>query len=195
MKQLPSASSDNRIETLLIAGVIIPQLLGFVLGKGIDSYWLFTSSFSFLTILVGYYAYRYSSSKKIIFLILIAIALLVDIYLKKETSLGSCRIGIRTMLGLWMLFYAVKQMVQAKSFEMLAFIASLFMLMNGLLYLSIAKQDNVQLIVLFGSTFTMATLVYYENLWDQYDAVEKKSIIACLLTLLLDVFYLSKGLL
>lgn len=194
MKQLPSASSDNRIETLLIAGAIIPQLLSFVLAKSVESYWLFAASFSFLLILIGYYVYTYSASKKVVFLVFIALALVVDIYLKNENALGSARIGIRSVLGLWMLVFAVKQIVKTKSFEMLALISALFLLGNVVLYLPFATQENVEMIVLFGSTFTLATLVYYENLWDQYDEVEKKWIIVCLLTLLIDVFFLSKGL-
>ncbi len=177
MKQLPSASSDNRIETLLIAGVIIPQLLGFILGKGADSYWLFTASFVFLVILIGYYVYFYSASKKALLLLVIAAALLADIYLRKEDSLLSARIGVRSVLGVWMMAFAIKQMVKTKSFEMLTFIAALFLIMNAALYFSIATMENAQMIILFGSTFTLATLVYYENLWDQYD-----------------VFFLSKGL-
>jgi len=194
MKQLPSASSDNRIETLLIAGIIVPQLLGFLLRKNIDSYWLFTASFVFLLILIGYYIYVYSASKKFIFLLFVGAALLADIYLKNENPLGSARIGIRSVLGLWMMAFAIKQMLKTKSFEMLAFIAALFLILNGALYFPFATQENVELIILFGSTFTLATLVYYENLWDQYDNVEKKWIIVCLMTLLMDVFFLSKGL-
>lgn len=193
MKQLSPTSSDNRIETLLIAGAVVPQLLGFILPKSVDSYWLFAASFSFLLVLIGYYVYTYSSSKKFIFLLFIAIALLVDIYLKNESPLASARIGIRSVLGLWMMVFAVKQIMKTKSFEMLMLIAALFLMLNGTLYLPFAKQENVEMIILFGSTFTLATLVYYENLWDQYDAVEKKWIIVCLLTLLIDVFFLSKG--
>lgn len=195
MKHLPSASSDNRIETLLIAGIVIPQLLGFILRKSIDSYWLFTASVLFLLILIGYYVYVHSASKKFIFLLLLGAALLVDIYLKNENPLSSARVGIRGVLGLWMMFFAIKQMLKTKSFEMLAFIASLFLILNVALYFPISTQENVELIILFGSTFTLATLVYYENLWDQYDNVEKKWIIVCLMTLLIDVFFLSKGLL
>lgn len=194
MKQLPSTSSDNRIETLLIAGIIIPQLLGFILRKSIDSYWLFTASLVILLILIGYYVYIHSASKKFIFLLLIGAALLVDIYLKNENPLGSARIGIRSVLGLWMLIFAIKQMLQIRSFEMLTVIAAVFLILNGALYFPIATQENVELIILFGSTFTLATLVYYENLWDQYDDVEKKWIIVCLMTLLIDVVFLSKGL-
>jgi len=194
MKQLPSASSDNRIETLLIAGVIVPQLLGFILRKEVDSYWLFAASFAFLLVLIGYYVYLHGASKKFIFLLFIGAALLADIYLKNENPLGSARIGIRSALGLWMMAFAVRQMLKTKSFEMLAFIAALFLMLNCVLYFPFATQENVTLIVLFGSTFTLATLVYYENLWDQYDNVEKKWIIVCLLTLLVDVFFLSKGL-
>lgn len=195
MKQLPSASSDNRIETLLIAGAIVPQLLSFILGKNVDSYWLFTASFSFLIILTGYYIYSYSGSKKFVFLLFIAAALIADIFLKNESAIGSARIGIRSGLGLWMMFFAIRQIIQTKSFEMLALISSLFLILNAALYLSIVTtQENAEMIILFGSTFTLATLVYYENLWDQYDAVEKKWIIVCLLTLLIDVFYLSKEL-
>ncbi|MBC7486738.1 MAG: hypothetical protein H7282_08300 [Cytophagaceae bacterium] len=194
MKQLPSDSSDNRLETLLISGIIVPQLLGFVFRKNVDSYWLFTASVVFLLILIGYYVYMHMASKKFIFLLLIGVALLVDIYLRNENPLGSARIGIRSVLGLWMIFFAVKQMLKTKSFEMLAFIAASFLILNGALYFPIATQENVELIILFGSTFTLATLVYYENLWDQYDGIEKKGIIVCLLTLLIDVFFLSKGL-
>ena len=194
MKQLPSASSDNRIETLLIAGAVVPQLLGFILAKSVESYWLFAASMSFLLILIGYYVYTYKASKKVVFLLFIAIALVADIYMKNESALGSARIGIRSVLGLWMLVFAVKQIIATKSFEMLALISSLFLLANGVLYLPFAAQENVEMIVLFGSTFTLATLVYYENLWDQYDEVEKKWIIVSLLTLLIDVFFLSKGL-
>lgn len=194
MKQLPSASSDNRIETLLIAGAVVPQLLGFILRKSVDSYWLFSASLSFLLILIAYYVYTYLSSKKFIFLLVIAVALVADIYLKNEEALSSARIGVRSLLGVWMMFFAIKQVVKTKSFEMLTLIAALFLILNGALYFPFATQENVEMIVLFGSTFTLATLVYYENLWDQYDAVEKKWIIVCLLTLLIDVFFLSKGL-
>ncbi len=194
MKQLSSNSSDNRIETLLIAGAIIPQLLGFILRKSVDSYWLFAASLSFLLILIGYYVYTYLSSKKFIFLLVIAVALVADIYLKNEEALTSARIGVRSVLGLWMMFFAIKQIVKTKSFEMLTLISALFLILNGVLYFPFATQENVEMIILFGSTFTLATLVYYENLWDQYDAVEKKWIIVCLLTLLIDVFFLSKGL-
>ncbi|MDB5255991.1 MAG: hypothetical protein JWM14_686 [Chitinophagaceae bacterium] len=192
MKQLPSASSDNRIETLLIAGAIVPQLLGFIVKKEVDSYWLFTASYLFLLILIGYYTYFFSFTRKSLALLLLAVALLADIYLKNEAPLYSARIGVRGMLGLGMMFFAVKQMVKTKSFEMLTFIAALFLVMNVTLYFPFATRENVEMIILFGSTFTLATLVYYENLWDQYDAIEKKGIIVCLLTLLIDVFFLSK---
>lgn len=194
MKQLPSNTSDNRIETLLIAGIIIPQLLGFILKKSIDSYYLFAVSFVFLLILIGYYSYAYSASKKLLFLVFVAATLLADLYFKNENPLGSARIGIRSVLGLWMMAFAIKQMLKTKSFEMLTVIAGLFLIFNCALYFRIAAQENVEMIILFGSTFTLATLVYYENLWDQYDNVEKKWIIVCLLTLLIDVFFLSKGL-
>jgi hypothetical protein len=194
MKQLPSSSSDNRVETLLIAGAIVPQLLGFIVRKQVDGYWLFTASYVFLLLLIGYYVYFYSLSKKTIPLLLLALALIADIYLKNEAPLYSARIGARSLLGFGMMFFAVQQIIKTKSFEMLTFIAALFLILNGALYFSVATQENAEMIILFGSTFTLATLVYYENLWDQYDAVEKKGIIVCLLTLLIDVFFLSKGL-
>ncbi len=194
MKQLPSSSSNHRIETLLIAGAIVPQLLGFLLKNQVNSYWLFTTSYVFLLFLIGYYNYTFSLSKKSVALLLLAAALLVDIYLRNESPISSARIGIRSIFGLWMMAFAMKQIKRTKSFEMLTFIAALFLILNGALYFSFATQENVTMIILFGSTFTLATLVYYENLWDQYDNVEKKGIIVCLLTLLVDVFFLSKGL-
>jgi hypothetical protein len=194
MKQLPSTSSTNRIETLLIAGALVPQLLGFVLTKEVASYWLFSASLFFLVALTGYYAYAHSSSKKFMFLLIFAGALLVDIYWKHESPLFSARVGVRSLLGLWMAVFAVRQILKTKSFEVLALFAALFLMANVVLYFPVATLENVEMIILFGSTFTLATLVYYENLWDQYDAVEKKWIIVCLLTLLIDVFFLSKGL-
>ncbi len=193
MKQLP-ASSDNRFETLLIAGAIVPQLLGFVFGKSVESYWLFTASFVFLLILIGYYIYSYSASKKILFLLILAAALVTDIILSKQYPLLSARVGVRSALGLWMMFFAVQQILKTKSFEMLTVIAALFLILNSVFYFPFVLQENVEMIVLFGSAFTLATLVYYENLWDQYDAVEKKWIIVSLLTLLIDVLFFSKGL-
>ncbi|MDF2456491.1 MAG: hypothetical protein K0R51_2484 [Cytophagaceae bacterium] len=193
MKQLP-ASSDHRIETLLIAGAIVPQLLGFIWGKGMESYWLFTASFVFLVFLSGYYTYTYSASKKILFIVVVAVALITDIILMKQYPLLSARIGARSILGLWMMIFAVQQIIKTKSFEMLTVIAALFLILNSILYFPFLMLENVEMIILFGSTFTLATLVYYENLWDQYDAAEKKVIIVCLLTLLVDVLFFSKGL-
>lgn len=193
MKQLP-ASSDHRFETLLIAGVIVPQLLGFILSKGVESYWLFTVSSVFLVLLSGYYVYTYSASRKVFFLVLIVIALIADIILRKESPLFSARIGVRSLLGVWMMFFAVQQIMKTKSFEMLTFIAALFLILNSVLYFPFLLQENVEMIVLFGSAFTLATLVYYENLWDQYDTVEKKWVIVGLLALLVDVLFFSKGL-
>ncbi|MDB5274299.1 MAG: hypothetical protein JWO58_2666 [Chitinophagaceae bacterium] len=189
-----SSSENNKIETILIAGVVIPQLLSFVLRSTVEGYLFFAFSIGFLLVLIGYYVYCFSSSKKFIFLLLMAAALGVDLYLKQESALGSLRIGARSLLGLWMMVFAVKQIIKIKSFEMLTLIAALFLLLNAVLYLPIATHENVEIIILFGSVFTLATLVYYENLWDQYDAVEKKWIIVCLLTLLMDVFFLSKDL-
>ncbi|HSZ72020.1 MAG TPA: hypothetical protein VK750_05050 [Cytophagaceae bacterium] len=189
-----SSVENSKIETLLVAGSIVPQLLTFILGSEVDSYWLFAASMVFLLLLIGYYVYCYASSKKALVLLLMATALMLDLYLKNESSIGSMRIGVRCALGIWMLIFALREIVKTKSFEMLALISALFLLLNAVLYFPIVAEENVPLIILFGSTFTLATLVYYENLWDQYDAIEKKWVIVCLLTLLIDVFVLSKDL-
>src|SRR5690606_13458372 len=109
----------------------------------------------------------------------ILIALVLDAFEGHQSVAYSYRIFFRVLFGLWFLVVTVKLILETKNFELITFLAALFLVMNIVFYTPFAQDRNAQMILLFGSTFTLATVVYYENLWERYHALEKKWILLC----------------
>jgi len=184
---------NSKIETLLIAACLIPQLFAFVWGTASDVFVLFLISFSALLVLASYYAVLHKVSRYAFTFVLFISCIALDLYFGKQSAFQSYRAIARSLFGLWMLFSTVRMMLKSKNFELITFLASVSLMMNVLLFTVAGADQNIQMFLLFGSTFTLATVVYYENLWDRYSGLEKKWIIISLVSLVLDVLYFSKG--
>ena len=184
---------ESKIETLLIAGAIIPQLLSFVLGTSIDSLLLLRLSLVFVFLLTLFYLYRYKAVKSSVTLLLILLGIGFDFYFGDFSIVNYGRICIRIVFGTWLMYVTLKSFLVSKEFELIAFLSAFFLILNVLFFTSLTKEHNLQLILLFGSTFSLATIIYYENLWNAYSAIEKKWLTLCLLTLIIDVLILSKN--
>ncbi len=184
---------NSKIDTLLIAACLVPSLLGFVWGGEADALWLFRISFLALIILGGYYFFLHRKNTLAITFVLFLVGVALDVYFGHQKSYMAYRAGVRSLFGIWMLVSTVRYIHWSKNFELITFLASMALMMNALFFTFVGLDRTLTMFLLFGSTFTVATVVYYENLWDRYHAIEKKWMILCLLSLVLDVLYFSKG--
>lgn len=184
---------NTKIDTFLIAACIIPSLLGFVWGGEVEALWLYRISLLALMVLGGYYFFLYRAQPFALTLWVFVLVMALDVYFGHQKSYMAYRAGVRCAFGLWMLVSTVRYIASSKNFELITFLASVALMMNALFFTFVGADRNLSMFLLFGSTFTLATVVYYENLWDRYHAIEKKWMILCLLSLVLDVLYFSKG--
>ncbi len=190
---MKAVTENSKIDTLLIAACLIPQLLVLVLGSSVDALWLFRISFSALFLLAGYYFLVNRSKSVALTILLFMVGIALDIYFENEKAYMAFRVGIRSLFGLWMFVSTVRYVIASKNFELITMLASVTLIMNALFLTFVGADRNLSMFLLFGSTFTLATVVYYENFWDRYKVLEQKWMILCLLSLILDVLYFSKG--
>jgi hypothetical protein len=194
-KQSNAKSIIGNLEKILIALIFVSILVYYVVtgDRELKTGFIYTEILLLETLLLAYYIY---ATRNLYSLFLVGYILLnIGFYLQASGNYSSKNLILtgefsQFFLGLFLGYKTLKDSMKNKDWEMFGTLMTLALIFPIIYHYFLSGKEFV-LVYKYALPFLLGIIIYNENLWDKYNSSEKKILTYILVSMLVEVLFIS----